>query len=66
VTSRERLKPKVKRLKPKVRRDGFFVRVVRVLFIESGAKIEDQPSRRRFGAAGEERTMRMRANWQLR
>jgi hypothetical protein len=34
-----------------VRRDGTFVLV---LVIESGSKNEDQPSRGRFGAAGEE------------
>jgi hypothetical protein len=37
-----------------VRRDGTFVLVVLVLVIESGSKNEDQPSRRRFGAAGED------------
>ena len=38
-----------------MRRDGTFVLVVvLVLVIESGSKNEDQPSRGRFGAAGEE------------
>jgi hypothetical protein len=37
-----------------VRRDGTFVLVVLVLAIESGSKNEDQPSRGRFGAAGED------------
>jgi len=32
----------------------FVLVVVLVLVIESGSKIEDQPSRRRFGAAGED------------
>jgi hypothetical protein len=38
-----------------VSRTGTFVLVVvLVLVIESGSKIEDQPSRGRFGAAGED------------
>jgi hypothetical protein len=38
-----------------VRRDGTFILVVvLVLVIESGSKNEDQPSRGRFGAAGED------------